>query len=206
MEMRNSIFMRVSSLFRGTGMNLLAQGSPMMGQARGGQQQMGSPQMGRPQMGASSGQELEAFSLPKGTITENDIPQIKTVIQQALDKLSESRKTAGKRSDNQAIKSGILAFQDWLKKQGCVVQASTTYDIEATERYSENIFVSYPGQLPFDVVFKMSGESKKQYRLLIFVTAVDLFSFASLVENKSIGGVPALKNWPSSYLEKRPEI
>jgi hypothetical protein len=204
--MRNSIFMRVGSLFRGTGLNLLAQGNPMMGQARGGQPQMGSPQMGRPQMGASSGQELEAYSLPKGAITGNDIPQIKAVIQQALNKLSESRKSAGKRSDNESLKSGILSFQDWLKKQGCISQASSTYNLEASDKYSDNIFITYPGQLPFDIVFNMGGGNTKQFRMLLFVSPVDFLKLGTLVENKSLGGVPVPPKWPkdtSSYWKDR---
>jgi hypothetical protein len=170
------------------------------------QPQQGQPQMGQPQGGPSPVQGLGTFSLPAGPITENDIPRIKTVIQQALNKISESRKSAGKREDYQTIKSCILTFQEWLKQQGCVSQASTTYDLEATEKYSENIFVPYPGQLPFDIIFKMGGETKKQHRLMIFVSAIDLLDFGSLVENKSIGGVPALKNWPSSYMEINPRI
>lgn len=144
--------------------------------------------------------------MPAGPITEKDMPRIKAVIQQVLSKISESKKSSGKRSDYQAIKSVILTFQDWLKLQGCVSQASTTYDLEATDKYSENIFVPYPGQLPFDIVFKMGGDTKKQHRLMVFVSPIDLLDFGSLVENKSIGGVPALKNWPSEYLEARPRI
>ena len=116
------------------------------------------------------------------------------------------RKSAGKRADYQTIKSSILTFQDWLKRQGCISQASTTYDLEATDKYSDNIFFTYPGQLPFDIVFNMGRDMKKPYRLLIFVSTVDLFNFASLVENKSIGGVPALKNWPSVLFGKRPRV
>ncbi len=52
----------------------------------------------------------------------------------------------------------------------------------------------------------MGGDVNKQHRLMIFVSAVDFLSFGSLVENKSVGGVPILKNWPSSYLEVRPRI
>jgi len=160
----------------------------------------------QPQGGASHVQGLGVFSLPSGPITENDLPQIRTVIQQALDKLSESKKSAGKISDNQTIRTGILTFQNWLQQQACVNQASTTYDLEAIDKYSENIFVPSPGQLPFDIVFKIAGDVKKQHRLMIFVSAVDFLKFGSLVENKSIGGVPALKNWPSSYMETRPRI
>jgi len=193
--MENTLFMIISSFLPLILLSLFAESNSTLAQ----------PQTGQPQSGSSLNQGLEAYSLPTGTITENDIPKIKTVIQQVLDKISESKKSAGKRADDQTIKSGILTFQDWLKRQGCISQASTNYDIEAADKSSGNIFFTYPGQLPFDIVFKMGGDMEKPYRLLIFVTRVDLFNFASLVENKSIGGVPALKNWPSSYLEKRLE-
>ena len=193
--MENTLFMIISSFLPLTLLSLFAESNSTLAQ----------PQQGQPQRGSSLNQGLEAYSLPTGTITENDIPKIKTVIQQVLGKISESKKSAGKRADDQTIKSGILTFQDWLKQQGCISQASTAYDLEATDKYSENIFFTYPGQLPFDIVFKMGGDMEKPYRLLIFVTRVDLLNLASLVENKSIGGVPALKNWPSSYLEKRLE-
>lgn len=194
--MKNSFFMIISSFLPLAVLKLFAQSNTSMAQ----------PRMGRPQVGASPGQELAAFSLPAGPITEKDMPQIKDVIQRALDKLSESKKSAGKRSDYQTIKSGMLSFQDWLKSQGCINQVSSTYDLETTEKYSENIFVPSPGQLPFDIIFKMAGDAKKQHRLLIFVSTVDFLRFGSLVENKSVGGVPALKNWPSSYMETRPRI
>lgn len=167
---------------------------------------LAQPQQGQPQKDAPMSQGLEAYSLPVGAITENDIPRIKTIIQQVLKKISESRKSAGKRSDYQTVKSGVLTFQDWLKRQGCISQASTTYDLEAADKYSENIFMTYPGQLPFDIVFKMGGDLKRQHRLMIFVSTIDLLDFGSLVENKSVGGVPALKNWPSSYMDVRPRI
>lgn len=193
--MKNTLFMIISSFLPLTVLNLFAESNSALAQ----------PQKGQPQIGSSLSQGLEAYSLPAGTITENDIPKIKTVVQQVLSKISESKKSAGKKADYQTIKAGILTFQDWLKRQGCISQASTTYDIEATEKYADNIFFPYPGQLPFDIVFKTGGDMKKPYRLLVFVTRVDLFNIASLVENKTIGGVPALKNWPLSYLEKRPE-
>ena len=159
------------------------------------------------EMGAASGQELEAFALPKGAITESEIPGIKAVIQQALDKMSASKKSAGKRSDNQAIKAGILRFQDWLRKQGCISKASSTYDLEAADKYINNIYITFPGQLPFDIIFKMAGGVTKQYRMLLFVSPADFLSFASLVENKSLGGVPVPPNWPKdtlSYWKDRP--
>lgn len=209
--MKNSVFMIISSFLPLALLNLFSQGNSSMAQSQPGQTQPGQPQMGQPQMGQQQpgltlGQGLEAFSLPVGTITENDISRIKTVIEQVLIKISESMKSAGKRADYQTIKSGILSFQDWLKVQGCISQASTTYDLEATDRYSENIFVPYPGQLPFDIIFKMGGDVKKQHRLMIFVSTVDYLRFGSLVENKSVGGVTALKNWPSSYMDVRPRI
>jgi hypothetical protein len=204
--MKNSLFMIISSFLPLTLLGLSAEGNPAFAQPQGGQPQGGQPQMGQSPKGASSLQGFEAFSLPSGPIAENDIPGIKTVIQQALSKVSESKKSAGKSSDYQAIKSGILSFQDWLKAQGCVSKASTTYNLEATDKYSENIFMVYPGQLPFDIVFNMGKDIQKQYRLLIFVSTVDFLDFASLVENKSLGGVPALKNWPKSYMDVRPRI
>jgi hypothetical protein len=206
-EMKNSFLVRVGSFFGVTRLNLLAEGGSRMGQPQGGQRQMGSPQMRGLQMGTSSSQGLEAFSLPKGAIAESDIPQIKTIIQQALDKLSQSKKSSGKRADNESLKSGILAFQDWLRRQGCISQASSTYNLEATDKYSDNIFITFPGQLPFDIIFKMGEGKTKQYRILLFISPADFLSFGSLVENKSLGGVPVPPNWPkdtSSYWKDRP--
>lgn len=152
-------------------------------------------------------QVLEAYSLPTGTVAADDMPEIKTAIQQVLGKISESVTSAGNRADNQTIRSCILTFQDWLRGQGCVGQASTTYDIEATDKYPETIFMTFPGQLPFDIVFNMEGDVQKPYRLLLFVTSFNMFTFASLVENKSLGGVAVPPNWPKdpmSYWEDRP--
>jgi len=135
------------------------------------------------------------------------MPKIKTLIQQLLSKISEPVKSSGNRADNQAIRSYLLLFLDWLKAQGCVSQVSTSYDIEKSDMYSDNIFITHPGQIPFDINFKMEGNIEKPYRLLIFVTTVHLFEFASLVENKSIGGVPVPENWPKdawSYWDERP--
>jgi hypothetical protein len=177
--------MIISSLFLLTGSNLFRQNNSLTAQ---------------PQRGPSLSKELEAYSLPVGAITENDIPRIKNVIEQVLNKISESMKSAGQagnRSDYRPIKSGILIFQDWLNQQECINQASASYDVEATDEYSEHIFMTYPGQLPFDIFFDMEGEVKKQYRLLIFVSTIDLFDFASLIENKTLSGVPVPKNWPN---------
>ncbi|GEM_PF-2409387 len=214
--MKNTFFIIISSFLPLTLLKLFAQGNSLMaqpqpgqsqpGQSQPGQPQMGQPQIGQSQMGASLSQGLETYSLPAGPITENDLPRIKIVIQEVLDKISKSKKSAGKSIDYQSIRSSILVFQDWLNRQGCISKASTTYNLELTDKYSQNIFWTYPGQLPFDIIFNMGTEVKKQHRLLIFVSTVDLFDLASLVENKSTGGVPALKNWPSSYLEVRPRI
>jgi hypothetical protein len=197
MDMKNSFLMIISFFLPLAVLKLFAQSNSSMAQ----------PRMGQPQGGVSSGQGLGAFSLPAGPITEKDIPRIKTVIQQALDKFSESKKSAGKKSDIQTIKSGILGFQDWLRQQGCISQASSTYDLEAADKYSDNIFITSPGQLPFDIVFKMDGGATKQYRILLFVSAIDYLKFGSLVENK-LEKVPVPKNWPKnhmSYFENRGE-
>lgn len=161
--------------------------------------------MGQPEMAPSMSQGLNVFSLPARPITDSDLPGIRTVIEQVLDKISEPVKTAGKKSDNQTIRSSILTFQDWLKAQGCISRVSTSYDILNTDKYPDDIFFTFPGQLPFDIIFDMGKDVKKPYRLLIFITPADLFNFGSLVENKTINGVPALKNWPSEYLGKRLE-
>jgi len=167
---------------------------------------MGQRQQEQAQGGSSAGQGLGAYSLPAGTITENDMDKIKATMQEVLVKISESMKSTGKKADYQTLKSGILSFHDWLKQQGCINKASTTYDIESTDKWGDSIFYTFPGQLPFDIVFNMGGDVKKPYRLLIFVSQVDLLKFASLVENKSINGVPAIKSWPKdveSYWENK---
>lgn len=188
-------------------LNLFADSDPSLAQPQMGGPPMGEPQMGQPQRGASSGQNLEEYSLPPETITENDVPGIKAVIRKVLEKISESTKSSGTRADYQTIRSCILTFQDWLKTQGCVSEASTTYNIETVDKYPENIFLTHPGQLPFEIVFKMEGNIEKPYRLLIFVTTADMFNFGSLVEDKSLSGVPVPENWPKdtwSYWEDRP--
>ena len=203
--MKNTFFMIVGSFLPLTLVNLFAQSNSSKAQpSQMNQSQGGQPPMEKAQRDVLLGQSLDAYTLPVSAITQSDIPKIKTVIQQVLDKLNESLKSAGKRADYPAIKSGILAFQDWLRKQGCVSGASTAYDLQATDKYSGNIFQTYPGQLPFDIVFKMGAD--KPYRMLMFITTVDLFNIASLVENKSIGGVPFPKSWPKdtwSYWEPR---
>jgi hypothetical protein len=173
---------------------------PQPGQPQGGQSQGGQPQGAQPQRGSSLSQSLEAFSLPAGTVTENDMPKIKTVMGQVLGKISDSMKSAGKKADYQGIKAGILGFQDWLKRQGCVSQASSSYDIESTDKYADSIFMTHPGQLPFDIVFNMEGGIKKPYRMMMFVDAYDLFNFGMLVENKSINGISVPKSWPKDSM------
>jgi hypothetical protein len=170
------------------------------------QPQMGQPPLGKPRPGGASIQGLETYTLPPGVVTDNDMPQIKTTIQQVLAKISESKISPGNRVDRETIKSCILTFQDWLRVQGCISRASTTYDIEKSDTYSENVFITYPGQLPFDIVFKMEGDVQQPYRLLIFVTTYDLFNFGSLVANNSKEEVVIPENWPKdamSYWEGR---
>jgi hypothetical protein len=193
--MKNFIFMAVSSLLPLTVLNLFADKNSAMAQPRQGQ-----TQMGQPQKGASSNQALQSLSLPAGAIAENDMEKIKATIQQALTKISEPMKSAGKKTDYQTLKSGILAFQDWLKQQGCIDKVSTTYDIESTDKYEDSIFMTHPGQLPFDIIFNMGGDIKKPYRLQMFVSKADYLRFACLAENKSINGVPAVKSWPKDVM------
>lgn len=201
--MKKTFFMIIGSFLPLALLNFLAErnsslAQPQPGQPQGGQPQMGQPQMGQPRGGALSSQGIEVYSLPSGPIMENDMAKIKTVIQEVLSKISESKKSAGKRSDYQTIKSGILTFQDWLNRQGCISKASSTYDLEAADKYSDNIFITSPGQLPFDIVFNMGGGTK-QYRMLLFVSPVDFLRFGSLVENR-LEKVPVPQNWPKNYL------
>ena len=143
-------------------------------------------------------QNLSKCQLPSRAIAGNDMPGIKDAIDAACKEINASIKAAGQKVDYEVIKSGILGFQGWLKRQGCVSQASTRYDIESTDKYLDQIFFTYPGTLAFDIDFKMAGNTKKPYRLLLFITKADLFSFASLVENSTIGGVPVPKDWPNN--------
>lgn len=176
-----------------------AQGLP------GGERPMGQRQQA--QAALTQAEKLNKYVLPSKPITDSDIAGIKAMIDEVCAEISTSITSAGQKVDNDVLKSGILGFQDWLKKQGCVEKASTRYDIESTDKYTSQIFFTYPGTLPFDIDFKMAGNLKKPYRLLLYVTKVDLFKIASLVENKSIAGVPVPKGWPRnpwSYWTDRP--
>ncbi len=185
-----------------------AQGPPGGGgQQQGGGGPMGQRQQGQGQNTPALAQKLSKYVLPSRAVTDSDIAGIKTMIAAVCVEISGSIKSAGQKVDNDALKSGILGFQDWLKKQGCIEKASTRYDIESTDKYAGQIFFTYPGTLPFDIDFKMAGSVKKPYRLLLYVTKVDLFTLASLVENKSLAGVPVPKGWPKnpwSYWTDRP--
>ena len=161
----------------------------MMGGRPGGQRGQAAPDFS---------QKLAKIALPSGTVTDKDMPAIEAVIDHACSEISTSIKSAGQKVDYEVIKSGLLAFQDWLKKQECVRQASTRYDIQSTEKYTDQIFFTYPGTLPFDIDFRMAGNTKKPYRLLLFITKADLFNVASLVENTTIDGVPVPKDWPNN--------
>jgi hypothetical protein len=189
------------------------QGGPQMGGGPGG------PGGGAPQMGGGPGgggqaqaaptlaEKLTKFALASGPVADKDMAGIRDMIEAVCAEISTSIKSAGHKVDYQAIKSGLLGLQDWLKKQGCVGQASTRYAIESTDKYPTEIFETYPGTVAFDVAFKQAGNAKKLYRLLLFVTTVDLFSFGSLEENRTTAGIPVPKNWPQnpwSYWTDRP--
>lgn len=146
----------------------------------------------------------EAYpSLPAGPVTKRDMPLIKAVIQQVLDMISASIKDSAQvenKADVRPIMSATLIFQDWLTGQGCVRQASNWY-VKATGNYSDDIFISYPGQIPFDILFNMGedeGHEDSLYRLMIFVNTVDLLRFASIAENRTIITWPDYQ--PAPYL------
>ena len=177
-------------------------GGPGMGQPQqmggGGGPMMGQPQQGQAQGAASLAPKLAKYVLPSRPVTDSDMPGIKTMIDAVCGEISTSIKSAGQKVDDQVIKSGVLGFQDWLKKQKCVDKVSSPYNIESADKYAAEIFATFPGTLPFHFEFKMAGNANKPYRLLLFITKVDLFSLASLVENKTINGVPVPKDWPEN--------
>lgn len=229
--MKHSIFMMICSFLPLALLGLFAEkntllaqaqtGGPQMGQPPGGQPEMGQPPSGQPQMGgpgmggapmgqrsggAASIQGLDAYALPGGAVTENDMPDVQTRIEQALGKISESMMSGGSGADYQTIGSGLLALQNWLKAQGCVAEASSTYDIEKSDAFDENIFITHPGQIPFDIVFRMAGGVEQAYRLLVFVTTYELFNFGSLVKNTAKEDVFIPEKWPEDapgYWESR---
>lgn len=170
-----------------------------MGQPGGG----GGPMMGQPQKGKAQGAaalapKLAKYAMPSGPVTDNDMPAIKATLAAVCAEISTSTKSAGQKVDDEAIKSGVLGFQDWLKKQKCVDKVTSPYDVNSADKYAAEIFATYPGMLPFHFEFKMAGNVTKPYRLLLFITKVDGFSLASLVENKTINGVPVPKDWPEN--------
>jgi hypothetical protein len=156
--------------------------------------------------GAVPVQGLDAYALPGGAVSESDMPDIQARIEQVLEKISESRASSGNRADDQTIRSGLLAFRSWLKSQGCVSEASSTYDLEKSDAYDGNIFITHPGQIPFDIVFRMAGGVEQPYRLLVFVTRYELFNFGSLVKNNAKEEVYIPERWPEDapgYWESR---
>jgi hypothetical protein len=180
-------------------------GRPQMGAgpAAGQPQQMGGGPMGQQQQGHTQtsqalAQNLSKYVLPSRAVADSDMPGIKIMINAVCGEISTSIKSAGQKVDNEAIKTGILGFQNWLKKQGCITEVTSPYNIESADKYAAEIFASFPGTLPFHFEFKLTGNVTKPYRLLLFISKVDLFSLASLVENKTINGVPVPKDWPEN--------
>jgi hypothetical protein len=139
---------------------------------------------------------IGSFELPGGPVSEDDMPGIRARIEQVLLKISELAAPAGGRADYQTIRSNLFVFRDWLRAQGCVADVSSSYDIENTGLYGDSIFITHPGQLPFDIVFKMAGGAEQTWRLLLFVTTYDLFNFGSLVRNNAEEEVFIPEKWP----------
>lgn len=157
--------------------------------------------------GGGSNQGLEGYTLPTGPVTTNDMLRIQTVMAEVMKSISDamaSSRPSGKYLELSAVKEAVTTFMAWLNRQVCIRSASTTYDLAATENYGENIFSVYPGQLPFDIVFDMKTAGDTQYRLMIFVSRVDLLSFGNLMENTSLAGIPVPEPWPMGYLDKKP--
>lgn len=166
-------------------------GAPMGGGPGGGPR-------GQAQAAPALAQKLSKYVLPSRPVSESDMAGIKAMIDGVCGEISTAIKSAGQKVDDQAIKSGVLGFRDWLKQQKCIDKVTSPCSIESADKYAAEIFATFPGMLPFHFEFKMAGNATKPYRLLLFVTKVDLFSLATLVENKTIGGVPVPKDWPEN--------
>jgi len=150
-------------------------------------------------------QELKKFSLPEGPITENDMPNIETVIQKVIDKISEhlnnvfirpvtpqtgrpktpvkSVDSFNTSSDQEPLISGLLIFQNWLNQQKCVRHVSLPL-AEASGKYAAKILTSYPGQIKINIIFKSKKDKVKEYNLLMLVNTPASFKFVDLNENK----------------------
>lgn len=164
-------------------------GGGMMGGGPGGQ--------GQAQAAPDLGPKLSKYVLPSKPITDSDIAGVRTMMEAVCAEITTSIKSA--KVTDETLKTGVLGFRDWLKKQGCVANVTSPYTIESADRYAAEIFAVYPGTLPFHFEFKMAGGANKPYRVLLYITKVDGFSVASLVGNKStITGVPMPKDWPEN--------
>jgi hypothetical protein len=173
----------------GGGAPAMGGGGGMIGGGPGGQQQA--------QAAPDFSQKLSKYVLPSKPITDSDIAGVRTMIDAVCAEITSSIKSA--KVTDETIKTGVLGFRDWLKKQGCVANVTIPYTIESADKYGAEIFAVYPGQLPFHFEFKMTGSANKPYRLLLFITKVDGFSVASLVGNRTtITGVPMPKDWPEN--------
>jgi hypothetical protein len=180
-------------------------GKPQGGRGQGGRPSMGQPQQGRPPAAVSLTEKLRLLSLP-AIVSDADVTQIKFVVARVLTEINGFIKSSGQKVDNEALKLGMVVFRDWLSRQRCVSRLSTKYEIESTEKYPSQIFYTYPGTLAFEMLFKWAGNKTTPYRLLMFVSTVDLFTLGSLVENTTTGGVPVPKEWPKnpwSYWDER---
>jgi len=156
--------------------------------------------MGRRQQGQAAptlAEKLTKFALASGPVADKDMAGIRDMIEAVCAEISTSIKSA--KVSDETLKTGVLGFRDWLKKQGCVANVTSPYHVESADKYAAEIFAVYPGTLPFHFEFKMAGSANKPYRVLLFVTKVDGFSVASLVGNKTtFTGVPVPKDWPEN--------
>jgi hypothetical protein len=164
-------------------------GGPMLGGGPGGQRGgQATPDLS---------QKLSKYVLPSKPITDSDIAGVRTMMDAVCAEITSSIKSGT--VTYETLKTGVLGFRDWLKKQGCVANVTSPYNIESAEKYAAEIFAVYPGSLPFHFEFKIAGSPNKPYRVLLFITKVDGFSVASLVGNKTtFTGVPVPKDWPEN--------
>jgi len=143
-------------------------------------------------------QTLDNLHLPSKPVSENDIFEIQSVIQQALQKitlhLEAIQKTTAKnkkvkpefldqKSKNlkhQTFVTGLLYFEEWLNSQDCVYQASFT-KLKTSRKTAVMILTSYPGQVPFSVKFHSFNGTIIDYRLSVYIGRASL-GFAGLSE------------------------
>lgn len=141
--------------------------------------------------------ELNRLSLPDKPVTKDELPQIKSIIQQALELISEHIELLQKNQTFRAkvfmlgkmekgisqppLIEGLFCFRDWLNRQKCVYQTSFPL-IETSGRYAAKILTSCPGQVPLSVSLDIKDQKPEKYDLVLLTGPVSL-RFLHLTES-----------------------